>query len=242
MNYREKLYSSYATAHTGQKLGDMRPYKNVTPVFDYRIKHLLPKNMDARCLDIACGSGTFLYYLKSNGYQDLTGIDISPEQVFLAKQVCEDVHEGDTMQFLSAGHKYDLITIFSFIEHLTRDEAVRFLDAVYEALNPEGRLIIITPNADSPFASHMRYGDVTHEVIYNQGALSSLLKSCRFSNCRAYETGPVPQGIVSVIRWLLWQGIKSLLKLYRLIEGGNAGGWIFTTEFIMTAEKKKVVS
>jgi 2-polyprenyl-3-methyl-5-hydroxy-6-metoxy-1,4-benzoquinol methylase len=238
MNYREKLYSSYATAHTGQKLGDMRPYNNAKPVFDYRIKRLLPENKEARCLDIACGSGTFLYYLKIDGYPNLTGIDISPEQVSLAKQVCEDVHEGDIMQFLSAGHKYDLITIFSFIEHLTRNEAVDFLDAVNKALTPGGRVILITPNADSPFASHTRYGDVTHEVIYNQGSLSSLLRTCGFTNCMAYETGPVPYGIVSGIRWLLWQGIKSLLKLYRLIEGGNAGGWIFTTEFIMVATKR----
>lgn len=236
-NYRVRLYKSYATIHTGQNIGDMETYISSVKVFDRRLSRLLPESRDAKCLDVACGAGSFLHYLKQNGYENITGVDVSPEQVVLAKQVCDDVHEQDIMEFLSSGQQYDFISIFSFIEHLTRDEAIMFLDTVNKALRPGGSIIIITPNADSPFASHMRYGDVTHEVIYNKISLSSLLKSCGFVNCKAFETGPVPHGIISGVRWMLWKIISGILKFYRLVEGGSARGWIFTTEFIMVAEK-----
>lgn len=236
-NYRDRFYNSYVSSHTGQKYGDMQPYLSSFRDFKWRLKKLLPENKKPYCLDIACGSGSFLYYLKQSGYKNITGVDISPEQVALAKQVCDDVHEGDIKEFLTSGREYDLITIFSFIEHLTRDETLIFLDRVYKALRQGGRIILITPNADSPFASHMRYGDITHEIIYNQSSLSSLLRSCGFVNCRAFETGPVPHGLISTIRWLLWKVISGFLKFYRLVEGGNTKGWIFTTEFIMVAEK-----
>lgn len=156
----------------------------------------------------------------------------------MAKQVCENVHSGDTFEYLSSGQSYDMITMFSILEHMSRDEAMELLDIVYKSLRPGGRLILVTPNADSPFASHMRYGDATHEVIYNQGSLSFLLKVCGFTDCRAFETGPVPHGLVSGIRWFIWKAIAGLLSFYRLVEGGNSRGWIFTTEFILVADKE----
>jgi len=205
--------------------------------FKWRLKKYLPLSRAAFCLDLACGAGYFLYFLRQQGYKNICGVDVSPEQVKLARQVCNDVHEGDILEFLVNGRKYDLITMFSIIEHLTRDEAILMLDAVYAALRPGGQLIMILPNADSPFAAHMRYGDVTHEVIYNKGSLSSLLKICGFVDCRALGTGPIPRGVISSIRWLLWKGIAGLLHFYRLVEGGSSRGWLFTTEFIMVATK-----
>ncbi len=241
MNFKQNLriYHSYPSVHTGQRYGDLLPYKKGLGVFDWRLKGLLPEDRNAQCLDIACGAGMFLHYLKERGYSNITGVDISPEQVSLAKQVCDNVFECDINEFLAIEKKYDLITIFSFIEHLKRDEAIELLDNVNRVLVPGGRVIIVTPNADSPFASHMRYGDITHEVIYNRGSLSSMLRACGFVNCRAFETGPVPHGLISGIRRVLWRIISCGLRAYRLIEGGSARGWIFTTEFIMAAEKSQ---
>lgn len=234
---RERIYKEYVKLHTGQKIGDMEPYQKSIQDFDWRLRAVLPQDKDAACLDLACGSGKFLYYLKKKGYRNVSGVDVSPEQVELARQVCVDVYQGNIMEYLEVDHRYDLITMFSLIEHLTPDEAVALLDDVYSALRPGGIFIVITPNADSPFASHMRYGDVTHEVIYTKGALSSLMRASGFINCRALETGPVPHGLISGMRWLIWRLITAILGFYRLVEGGSSRGWIFTTEFITVAEK-----
>jgi SAM-dependent methyltransferase len=238
-DYRKRIYDSYVSLRTGQQFGNLTPYHINLRDMKWRVKKHLPKNKEVQCLDIACGPGYLLYFLKQNGYKNTVGVDISPEQVTLAKQVCDEVYESDIFTFLSSSRQHDVITIFSFIEHLTKEEAMEFLDKIYGILRPGGRIIILTPNADSPFAAHMRYMDPTHEVIYGHSSLDTILRVCGFINCKAFETGPIPHGVISSIRWILWKVISGMLKYYRLVEGGSAQKWIFTTEFIMVADKPK---
>lgn len=237
-NWRKRFYAAYATLQTRQQMGDMTPYEASVPVFQWRLGRLLSVDRNARCLDLACGSGLFLYFLKQCGFSGIEGVDISPEQVALARQVCLNVYERDVNEFLSeCGSDYDLVTVFSFIEHLKRDEALTFVNRVSRIVRPGGRVLLVTPNANSPFAAHMRYGDLTHEIIYTPESLASLLRCCGFINCRAFETGPVPHGVTSAIRWGLWKCLSTCLMIYRLIEGGTCCATIFTTEFIMIAER-----
>ena len=235
--YRDTIYNAYVSLRSERTKKKSTEYSTYARVLDWRLKDSLPENRDIAYADLACGSGELLYWAKTKGIRDISGVDISPEQVALARQVCNNVTQSDVFEFLSSGKQFDLITAFSIIEHLVKDEALDFLTAVFNSLTPGGMLVLLTPNADSPFASHMRYGDVTHETLYNQHSLKCLLKACGFADFRAFQTGPVPHGLVSCIRWLAWRSIAGLLKTYRLIEGGSARGWLFTTEFIMICKK-----
>jgi len=50
----------------------------------------------ARILDLGCGHGAFIYFLREAGYTDVVGVDKSPEQVAEAKRLGIDgVHEAD---------------------------------------------------------------------------------------------------------------------------------------------------
>jgi 2-polyprenyl-3-methyl-5-hydroxy-6-metoxy-1,4-benzoquinol methylase len=89
---------------------------------------------------------------------------------------------------------FDLITGFDVIEHLHKPEVLRFLDAAFRALRPGGRLVLQTPNADSPWGTMHRYNDFTHEVCFNPNALSRLLKLAGFDQVEAREAGPVSFG------------------------------------------------
>ena len=61
----------------------------------------MPKS--ARILDIGCGSGSFLKALSEHGYTEITGIDLSEEQVKLAHQLgVTQVQQGDLVEFLNA--------------------------------------------------------------------------------------------------------------------------------------------
>jgi 2-polyprenyl-3-methyl-5-hydroxy-6-metoxy-1,4-benzoquinol methylase len=76
---------------------------------------------------------------------------VSPEQVQISRQVVPMVHEEDAIDFLEQNRAYfDLITGRDIIEHLQKPEVLHFLDAVLLALKPGGRLVLQTPNADSP--------------------------------------------------------------------------------------------
>lgn len=233
------IYRKYATLHTGAGLGDLRRYATQARDFQWRLRKMLPVDKNVPCLDIACGAGEFLHYLQKQGFSNITGLDVSPEQILLAKQVCENVFEARAEDFLKGKRGFGLITIFSFIEHLDNDAGFELLKCARNSLASGGRIILITPNADSPFASHMRYGDLTHRTIYNFSSVTTLFKACGFGGIVVRECGPVPHGLVSGTRWLLWQCIKALLKSYRIIEGGSARNWIFTTELIVAADKQQ---
>ncbi len=186
------------------------------------------------------GGGKLLYFFKRMGYHDITGVDISPSQVKLARQVIPEVHEINVLNFLEANAgKFALITGLDIIEHFTKPEVLRFLDACYNALQPGGRLILQTPNADSPWGSVHRYNDFTHEVGFNPNALSRLLALVGFKQIIPREQGPVPMGhsIKSTVRSLIWQAIRGGLKLWNLAETGGAGSGVFTRVFLVSGAK-----
>jgi hypothetical protein len=108
------------------------------------------------------------------------------------------------------------------IEHLHRDEAVRFLDLCRRALKVGGRLVLQTPNADSPFGMQPRYGDITHEWAFNTNQLTRLMRRARFERIEARGLGPVPWGYsaLSTARWFVWSGVRAGLQLWNLAETG----------------------
>jgi hypothetical protein len=74
---------------------------------------------------------------------------------------------------------------------------LRFLAASFAALKPGGRLVLQTPNADSPFGVAMRYSDFTHEICFNPNALARLLALHGFGAIEVRELAPVPWATAS---------------------------------------------
>ena len=167
-------------------------------------------------------------------------MDISAEQVELARQVLPDVTQADALEFLhDSPSSYEMLTGLDIVEHLTKEEVLHFLDGCFRALKPRGRLILQTPNAESPWGSGLRYGDVTHEVCFTPNALSRLLRLCGFVEVEVREQGPVPLGhsCKSTIRFILWQVIRLGLKTCNLAETGGAGSGTLTRNFLVSARK-----
>ena len=190
---------------------------------------------------MSCGGGRLLCFFKRMGYLNVQGVDISPEQVRLARQVIHNVDEANVLEWLEAhSSTFDLITALDLIEHFQKPEVLRFLDGCHNALKPGGRLILQTPNADSPWGTVLRYGDFSHEVGLNPNALTRLLRLTGFEQVQSREMGPVPVGhsIKSTIRYLIWQSIRAGLKLWNLAETGGAGSGVFTRVFLIAAVKK----
>ena len=240
-NYRERIYASYG-----------KNFQDAPENFDYnaslqwgkaRRYHLrgwLPESKTARILDLACGGGKLLHFFVEQCYQRVEGVDISPDQVALSSQVTPNVTQGNAIEFLEANSgQFDLITGFDIIEHLYKDEALRFLDAAYAALKPGGRLILQTPNAEGPWGAQHRYNDFTHELGFNPNALGRLLRVTGFSSNEARECAPPPYGLslFSSIRFVLWQVIRLQLMAWNLIETGTTGDRVFTRVFLITGIK-----
>lgn len=242
--YRDRLYANYG--HNFQDAGesfDRQGAKRWGKAQNYRLRNWLPSGKDARILDIACGAGKLLCFFKDNGYENLAGVDISPDQVALARQVTPGVVQGNVLEYLEQNPaSCDLITAFDIIEHFHKDEVLRFLDGCYAALKPNGRLLLQTCNADTPWGTMHRYGDFTHEVCFNPNSLSRLLKLTGFQHTEARESGPVPWGysITCTIRYLIWQLLRGGLMAWNLVETGSKGDGVFTRIFLISGIKGPV--
>jgi SAM-dependent methyltransferase len=148
------------------------------------------------------------------------------------------VVQANALEFLQEHTgEFDLIIALDVIEHFHKNEVIHFVDAYCQVLRPHGRLIIQTPNADSPFVITHRYNDFTHEVCFNLNVLSRLIRVCGFTEIEGREQGPVTYGYLSSIRWFLWKFIRLLMLAYNLIETGSPGRGILTRVFIVSGIK-----
>jgi len=239
-DYRSRIYESYASSFQGVDLCfDGGAAKRWGRNYETYLRGWLPQDKGAAILDVACGGGYLLHFLKSKGYANLSGIDISNEQVGLARQVCEEVIEGDVLDYLSyTSERYDLIIGLDIVEHFGKNEVIPFLEGCGRALNPGGRIILQTPNANSPWGAMYRYGDFSHEVIYNPKVLSHLMQIAGFGDPEAREAGPVVQGIKSAVRYGLWKMMRLAVKAGHYIETGGSGGSILTRAFLISGNKQ----
>lgn len=238
---RKELYDQYVSTHTSHLYGKttINGIERQFPVWKWYYGRFLPQDKSAKILEAGCGDGGFLYFLKNLGYKNSTGIDISHEQVEVAKRLgIEGVECADITSFLEAREdSYDLIFARDLLEHLTKDEIPEALKTIYKACKADGLFVIQVPNGESPFSGRIRYGDFTHELAFTKDSLSQALRLVGFTEFAFYSTGPVPHGLKSAVRFLLWKMIEGLLKFYMLVETGTSDG-IYTQTIIAVARKR----
>ena len=237
--YRKRIYDRYTTDRYPQFLtfNESAYNKSLKPILT-RLKKWLPINKSIKYLDVACGAGQLLYGFKTMGFDNIYGIDVSPQQVLVAKKITNNVYEGDALEFLQKNiNTFDLITAIDILEHLDKNEMFDFLDAIFLSLREGGRLILQMPNAESPFGHKIRYCDLTHENSFDPSNLNSILNIVGFKNFEIQECGPIVHGPISFFRWLIWRLISFNLKVWNLAETGNIGSGVYTRVFLSKVDK-----
>lgn len=240
MDYRNKFYSKYVSAHLSDLYGerDLSEIKKQFPVWKKYFGGFLPADKQSKIIDLGCGNGSFVNWLDQSGYKNAEGIDASGEQVEAAKKYgFKNVQKADIGEFLkSKKGYYDAIFMRDVLEHFNKEEILEIMELVYSALSENGAVILHSPNGESPFSGRYRYWDFTHETAFTKASMHQLLGVSGFSKTEFYSTGPIVHGVKSLIRYFLWKGIEFILKFYLLVETGSGGG-IFTQNFIAVARK-----
>jgi SAM-dependent methyltransferase len=191
----------------------------------------------APILELGCGSGELLAFLGQRGFSHAIGIDISREQVELARTRGVRAELADGFEFLELRlSEFGAIMAIDVLEHLTRDELLRLAPLLFNALRPGGRLLVQTANGAGLFPRQVIYGDLTHMTIFTPQSLAQLLRPVGFVDLAFYETGPVPIRLHGKVNVLLWRVIKRLANLVRSIETGKRQA-IWTENFICRAFK-----
>lgn len=153
----------------------------------------LPKNLEALVLDVGCGIGLALGYLRSAGFKNIEGVDADPGQVKLA---CESglpvLHSTDTQLYLAekAG-RAGCVLCLDVLEHIPKNQQIEFLKAIYQSLRPGGRLILTVPNANSAVGLRWRYIDWTHEISFTEHSLDFVLFHAGFHKITILPAGKV---------------------------------------------------
>ena len=207
-------------------------------VWDTLYGKRLPGDKHARIVDIGCGNGELVHWLRERGYANAIGVDANKELLEEGKVLGVDgLIAQDIFLFLKGKRDaFDCIIVRDVIEHFTKDELLLLLDLVYEALRPGGIIILQTPNAEGPFGSRYRYQDFTHELGFTRTSLYHVLRTAGFSEVLIYPLQPVVHGVKSFVRFVLWKCIEGSLRLYHLVEIGSGEG-IFTQNIIAVGKK-----
>jgi 2-polyprenyl-3-methyl-5-hydroxy-6-metoxy-1,4-benzoquinol methylase len=227
MEYRKRLYDSYVSSHFGHH-NTFSPdeYELYSKIAKRRYRRILPEKKDAAIADAGCGAGHFLYFLQKEGYFDLIGIDSSEEQLAVARKAgIHNLLRADLFEYLpKCGRSFDMIIANDIIEHLNKDETIRFLDLVYGALLPGGRVLVSTLNAGVPSGRDIQFSDFTHEQGFTVGSLCQVLRACNFTGVEAWGEKPVAHDLRSSIRAALWACAVFMRGVYAAIEGGTGRG------------------
>jgi SAM-dependent methyltransferase len=137
-----------------------------------------------RLLDVSCGPGVSLAWLRDAKAWQVDGTDPDRHSVRLAQERYGlTIHNGLIHQLRAATGTYDLVLMDNSLEH-TFDPLATLLEA-YRVLRPGGAMFVFVPNSDGLSTIHL--GDNVHWghwFLYSPLALVQMLERVGFSVVR----------------------------------------------------------
>jgi SAM-dependent methyltransferase len=237
---RRRLYRTYYSASYGMaNPTDDTGFQRRVLTLRQLLLPWLPRDREARIVDVGCGIGYAVAMLIQAGYSHVEGVDLSDEQVQVALRRGLPVRQADAFAYL-AGHRetLDAVLALDFIEHLTRDELMAFLDLVRDALRPGGRLIVKTPNANAPTAARSLFRDLTHEWIFTEHSLHMALAAGGLRPLAIWGERVRPGGVPGALRCALGAVTRTVWRLFLVGElGWEAVGIPLEFNLLAVAEK-----
>ena len=142
---------------------------------------------DNRILDMGCGKGIFLHFLKEAGYTDVRGIELSEDEIVFAKSTFGVEVDYATIESY-AGRKFDFISLIALIEHFKNPRAS--VAAARDALADDGLLFISTPNVKKMVLRKGidQYFKFVHTYYFSLTTLTSIIQQAGFEIVFAEET------------------------------------------------------
>lgn len=190
-------------------------------------------------LDIGCGTGLFLAYLKEKGVADFAGIDAEPRVLdHMPEDIARRVAVTTVEDFLDQGprRRYHRIAMFDFLEHFPAVAGVSLLSRLGDHLEADGRIVVRVPNASSPWGLRHQFGDLTHQAAYTPDSLRQAAVAAGYdiSACLPVRSARPLKGcfqpvLETVAGWLI-DGVPDIWSatfvavLRRRPEAGSDGG------------------
>jgi SAM-dependent methyltransferase len=245
-SWKTRLYDEYISS--GQAPVPLEYTVDPLPeqVFGVRAHHIrsviaryLPRDRSARIVDLACGSGAYLHFLRSSGYTNISGVDVSPEQIGLAHLLgIPNVECRDLRSELSEldSDSIDAVLAIDILEHLENGELFEVVDEIFRVLKKGGSCVAHVPNAEGLYGMRVRYADLTHERAFAPKSAQQLFLAIGFTNVECFEERPVVHGLKSLVRRILW---ATGTMAHRVLLAAETAGrrFILSQNMIVVANK-----
>jgi 2-polyprenyl-3-methyl-5-hydroxy-6-metoxy-1,4-benzoquinol methylase len=144
---------------------------------------------DMSVLEIGCGTGLFLEFIKREGVASIVGVDADslvldymPEDL-KKKIIISDVN--DFLSSLKSETRFDRVVMIDVLEHFNPQEGVNLLESIRPFLTKNSGIVVRVPNLSSPWGAKWQYHDLTHKAAYTPGSLRQLGLMAGF-NCKIF--------------------------------------------------------
>ena len=143
-------------------------------------------------LDVGCAAGFFLEAARARGWT-VRGLDVSSyASEYARRELNLDVESGSIESTTESSSKFDVVTLWDTIEHLSRPDLA--LINIRRRLKSEGMLALTTGD----YGSLLRrltgkrwrlFTDPTHNFFFDEATLKRLLNQTGFEVVRIMRTG-----------------------------------------------------
>lgn len=225
----EQFYSSwFEEIDPALRLKDRRALRRI---FAHTLSIIAARHPGGRILDVGCGLGCFLEFMREHGYET-HGVEYSQPIVrFLRECVGLSIQRGNLIEAAFPAEDFDAITMFYLLEHLHDPMAV--LREARRILKPQGTLFLRVPNFDFGRAILWlrRWGIkirpelisilcVPHHLFYyTPGTITALMRKAGFEEVVVVSGPPTARG--GRAKRMARDLAHYTAELLRLLSGGS---------------------
>ena len=106
----------------------------------------VPYVQGGRILDVGCGNGFYLKWLKEHGWETY-GVEISEKACQVAQKNCLKVFNGELLEAKFPSNYFDVVVINQVLEHVYSPN--KYVREARRILKPNGLFIVCVPNLGS---------------------------------------------------------------------------------------------
>jgi len=198
----------------------LKGFERSCKYYGYFYKGLLPENKNTKILDVGCGTGQFLYFLKKSGYKNYYGIDISEEQIeFCKENASKNVFLTDGFDYLKNNGGFGLIVLNDVLANIKVERLLEFLKLVHDSLGNNGKVLVKTPNMANPFNLGNRYSDITQVMGFTETTLKQALIMSGFEDIIIKGSSYPVISFQSFVARIMEKFIHLVLKISLKVQG-----------------------
>lgn len=154
------------------------------------IKNIKLDNIDFsdKILVVCCGPGYFINLLNMLGYKNVLGIDSDENKVAYAQKRKLNCNVDQAFLFLERNKSsFKMIFVEQEINHLTKDEIIKFLKLCHSSLLADGILVIHSLNGANPITGAEALAqNYDHFNTFTAYSLRQVLEYCNFKNIKIF--------------------------------------------------------